>query len=157
MPNNGWDETEGKCVCNLRVAKVGLPAQLLNYLPARIDRKRIAPWKHLQAQRELNAIMIPADFPEPFTVPADGGDLQVTSSVRLKAELEQLNAILKIDETFALSKMSRIDFIDAGEREMAAYENKFATSSDFWPNFTYVLLKKLADKSVESNMPVLFA
>jgi hypothetical protein len=153
----GWDQPTGKCVCNLRVARVGLPSQMQNYLPSKIDRKVLAGWKHLMAQREVNAIVIPVDFPDPFTVAFQGNDILITGSPRLKAELEELNERLRIDETFALAKMSRIDFIDADSKQISMYESKFATFADFWPNLTYVLLKKIADKSVESGLPVLFA
>lgn len=156
---NGWDQAGGECVCNLRVAKMGLTAELKTHLEAAVGKETSAAWKHLASQRDSRAVALPLDFPEPFTVPLGRGsdNVLVTSSVRLAAELAEVNRKLRIEETFALARMSKIDYIDASQRDISVYESKFASMNDFWPKFAYVLLKKLADKSVESKLPVHFA
>jgi len=75
--------------------------------------------------------------------------------VRVRAELGEINDRLHIDETFALKKM--VDYLDATERDIALYESRLGTSEGFWAKFSYVLLKKLMDVSVEKKLPVLFA
>ncbi len=159
VKTNGWDQRGGKCVCNFRIARMGIVAELRTHIEAELGPKKIAGWKQLAFQNESNALAVPLDFPEPFRISArrSADRLHVTSSVRLAKELEQLNEALGIGKTFALGKMSKIDFLDANERDISEYESRFASLDDFWPKFTTVVLKKLADKSVASGLPIHFA
>ena len=154
---DSWDQASGECVSNLRVARMGLSAELHLFLRANTKEGDEANWKHLFAQRERDAIALPIDFPEPFTLSSGPTTLQVTSSFRLRQELEQANTVLKIEKALALVKMSKIDFIDANEKDISVYESRFSTLDGFWPKFAYVLFKKLADKSLETKFPILFA
>jgi hypothetical protein len=93
------------------------------------------------------------DFAEPF----DSGEGMVTSAHRLKVELAEVNRALHIDETFALAKAKKLDYVDATEKDISLYESKFGTIESFWSKFTYVLLKKVADSCVEQKLPAMFA
>lgn len=150
----GWEVRPGTCVSNLRVAKSGLLSEFQAYLresaPAECGK-----WKHLLAQRDRDSWMIPVDFAEPF--PATPFSGSVTSSPRIAAELAEANRVLRIDETFALAKAKKVDYLDATERDISIFESKFGTEENFWGKFTYVLLKKLADTSVEHQYPAMFA
>jgi hypothetical protein len=145
----GWDRTAGACVCNLRVARMGLVKELKNHV------RESGDWPHLQALRDRPCYLVPLDFARPLNVdPGGGGEpLPVASAVRVKAELAALNERFRIDETFAIKKM--VDFLDATERDIEVYERKLGTSEGFWAKFAYVLLKKLADTSAEKGLPAI--
>lgn len=154
----GWDEREGECVCNLRVARMGLVKEFKNYARGAADAGAGSePWPHLFALRDRPCLLIPVEFARPLSVSPGGGEepFPVASSLRARAELEEINARLRIDETFALRKM--VDYLDATERDIAIYESRFGTSEGFWPKFTFVLLRKLCEASAAHRLPVLFA
>ena len=152
----GWDEQEGACVCNLRVAKMGLVRELKTWLAAGLETAP-AEWPHLHALRDRPCMLLPVTFGAPISVEPGGGEetIPVASAVRARAELGEINDRFRIDETFALKKM--VDFLDATERDISLYESRLGTSEGFWAKFSYVLLKKLMDVSVEKKLPVLFA
>jgi hypothetical protein len=152
-----WAREADGCVCNLRVAKMGLVKELKNYLQAAADGRGPETWPHLFALRDRPCMVVPCDFAKPGTVQPAGGEeaFPFSSGVRLQAELGDVNARLRIDETFALKKMP--DFLDATEKEISVYEARMGTQEGFWPRFTFVLLKKLADVGVEKRFPVLMA
>jgi len=50
-----------------------------------------------------------------------------------------------------------VDFMDATDRDIAIYEQRLGSQDGFWPKFSYVLIKKLADASVTKALPVIFA
>ncbi len=156
---NGWEDRPGECVCNLRVARAGLVAELQSYLRDRLTAEEIAPWKHLMTQRDRNAYILPLDFAEPFDLPSKEGPgpTGFTSARLVAADLVEVNKILRIDETFALAKAKKVDYMDATERDISAYESRFGTMEGFWAKFAYVLLKKLAETAVEKKLPVIFA
>jgi hypothetical protein len=70
-------------------------------------------------------------------------------------ELSQINKKFRINETFAIKKM--VDFMDATERDIGIYEQRLGSQDGFWPKFAYVLMKKLADVSVEKKLPAILA
>lgn len=153
----GWGEQAGDCVCNLRVAKMGLVKELKNWLKNGLEEDSAAKWPHLHALRDRPCMLVPVPFAAPLSVDPGGGEepFPVASSVRAQAELSEVNQRFRIDETFALKKM--VDYLDATERDIALYESRLGTSEGFWAKFSYVLLKKVADVSVEKRLPVLFA
>jgi hypothetical protein len=152
----GWDARESACVCNLRVAKMGLVRELKTWLAT---GRETAPreWPHLHALRDRPCMLVPVTFPTPLSIDPGGGEeaIPVASAVRVRAELGEIDDLFRIGETFALKKM--VDYLDATERDIALYESRLGTSEGFWAKFSYVLLKKLVDVSVEKQLPVLFA
>lgn len=153
LGDGAWVERTGECVCNLRVAKLGLVAELQEYLRSNAPEDHVGQWKHLMAQRDRNAYLIPADFDEPFAVEG----VWVTSAPRVAGDLKEVNRLLRIDETFALAKAKKVDYLDATERDISSYESRFGSLEGFWAKFAYVLLKKLADTSLDKGMPAIFA
>jgi hypothetical protein len=153
----GWDAGEGDCVCNLRVARMGLIREFKNYAGLAADGKGAETWPHLFALRDRPCLLVPAEFPRPITVQPAGDEepFPVSSVLKAKEELADVNGRLRIDETFAIRKM--VDYMDATERDIEIYEKRLGTSEGFWAKFAYVLLRKLTDVSSEKRLPVLFA
>ena len=79
----------------------------------------------------------------------------MASAVGVREELAAINKQFRIDDTFAIKKM--VDYMDATERDIAIYEQRLGSQDGFWPKFAYVLIKKLADVSVEKKLPAIFA
>jgi hypothetical protein len=154
---DGWEKQPGDCVCNLRVAKMGLVKEFKSWLRTAVDENPEGLWPHLHALRDRPCMLVPVRFASPLTIEPGGGEEAITagSSVGFQEELADINRRFRIDETFALKKM--VDYLDASDKDIALYESKLGTSEGFWAKFTYVLLKKLADVSVEKKLPVLFA
>ena len=153
----GWDKTPGECVCHLRVAKMGLIKELKTWLKIGLDGAAEANWPHLHMLRDRPCLMVPVPFTRPFSAEAAGGEepIPVASSVSVREELAAINMKFRIDETFAIRKM--VDYLDATERDIAIYEQRLGSQDGFWPKFAYVLIKKLADVSVEKKLPAIFA
>jgi hypothetical protein len=156
-PADAWEDRRGECVCNLRVAKTGLVAELQQFVRESAKPEQWGKWRHLMAQRDHSALLIPVEFAEPIPLPSEGEPGSVTSAPRMAAELAEVNRILKIDETFALAKAKKVDYLDASERDISIYESRFGTVDGFWGKFAYVLLKKLADTAGERGLPAIFA
>ncbi len=153
----GWDERTGSCVCNLRVAKIGLMGEFKSYLRNVVDSEAVRGWPHLMALRDRACYLVPFDFGKPLAVsPGSGEDtVPVLGSGALRRELTEVNERLRIDETFALRKM--VDFLDASERDIQMYESRFGAEEGFWPRFAFVLARKLADVSLERGLPAIVA
>jgi len=147
-----WETRSGQCVCNLRVARTGLLAELQELLRQEVP-DGVEQWAHVMAQKDRASFLLPVAFEEPFGV----GPGSVTSAPRILEELADINRRLRIDEKFALAKAKKMDYIDATEKDISLYESKFGTIEGFWAKFSYVLLRKLADTSRESGLPALFA
>jgi hypothetical protein len=152
---SGWDTPSGECVCNLRVAKMGLIRELKTWVKNAPDGEAPPAWIHLEALRDRPCMMVPAAFDSPLKVDPGSGEepFPVSSSLKLQEELSAINQRFRIDETFALKKM--VDYLDATERDISIYESRYGMSEGFWAKFAYVLLKKLADVSAEKRLPVL--
>lgn len=159
VPGGGWEDRTGSCVCNLRVAKTGLMGEFRNYLRNSLDSEAVKGWPHLMAVRDRACYMIPHDFAKPMAVsPGSGEDtLPVVSAAAVLRELAEVNRRLRIDETFALARKKMVDFLDAAEKDIQMYESRFGAEEGFWPRFAYVLLKKLAEVSVERGLPAIVA
>ncbi|MBI3857076.1 MAG: hypothetical protein HY293_15425 [Planctomycetes bacterium] len=153
----GWDKTSGDCVCHLRVAKMGLVKELKTWLKVGLDGTAEGRWPHLHVLRDRPCLMIPVPFARPFQADPGGGEeqLPVASAPGVREELAAINKKFRIDETFAIKKM--VDYMDATERDISIYEQRLGSQDGFWPRFAYVLLKKLADVSVEKSLPAIFA
>lgn len=151
----GWDRAPGGCACNLKVARMGLIKEFKNLVQGVVDAETLKGWPHYQVVRDRPCYLVPLDFAQPVKVDPGGGEepIPVASAVRVRAELAGINERLRIDETFAIKKM--VDFLDATERDIAVYEKKLGTSDGFWAKFAYVLLRKLADVSVEKKLPAI--
>jgi hypothetical protein len=150
-----WDDRSGDCVCNLRVAKIGLLREFKNYLLDRGGTDAPGRWPHVFALRDRPCLLVPVVFPLPVTVEPGGKEepFPAASSIRARQELKEIDERLRIHETFALKKM--VDYLDATERDISIYESRFGTSEGFWPKFCYVLLKKIVDVSVEKGLPAI--
>jgi len=155
LGDGDWLDLRGECVCNLRVAKIGLVAEFQEYLRTHAPAERLTAWKHLMAQRDRNAYMLPVEFREPFSV--NPSEVSVTSAARMAEELKAVNDLFHIDETFALAKARKVDYLDATERDISSFESRFGSLEGFWAKFAYVLLRKLSETSVEKGMPAIFA
>lgn len=144
-------DQEGTRVCHHSIAR----EHLLDPLKAHTAGKGVHP--HLDGIEEAGSLYLPVDFPEPFRMSRDkaAGDLLVGSSVRLQSELAALNKILRVEQTFAIRKM--VDFFVADEKAIAAYEAKMGAAGDFRIKFGYVILRKLADMSVQHRYPLIFS
>jgi hypothetical protein len=153
----GWEKTPGDCVCHLRVAKMGLVKELKNWLKIGLDGKAEARWPHLHVLRDRPCLMVPVAFARPLSADPGGGDesLPVASAVGVREELAAINKHFRIDDAFAIKKM--VDYMDATERDIAIYEQRLGSQEGFWPKFAYVLMRKLADVSVEKKLPAIFA
>jgi hypothetical protein len=154
---NGWDKTPGDCVSHLRVAKMGLVKELKNWLKIGLDGTAEAKWPHLHVLRDRPCLMVPVPFTRPFSADPGGGEemLPVASAEGVREELAAVNKRFRIDDTFAIRKM--VEYMDATERDIAIYEQRLGSQDGFWPKFAYVLIKKLADVSVEKKLPAIFA
>lgn len=148
---NRWDRVTGECVCNLRVAKMGL----LHGLRTFASRQGADELRHLLRHRDRKSYYLPLDFSEPFVIVSIGEEIPVGSSLRLVAELKRLNEVLNVESSFGMKKM--VDFLDATDRDISTSESRFGDNEGFWVRFGYVFLRKLAEKSVEHRMPIIFA
>ncbi len=81
--------------------------------------------------------------------------MPVSSAPAALRELEEINPRLRVDETFALRRM--VDFLDASERDIQAYESRYGADEGFWPRFAFVLIRKLAGVSAERGLPAILA
>jgi hypothetical protein len=153
----GWEERSGGCVCNLRVARMGLVTELKSYLKGAVDTESLRAWSHLQALRDGGCYIVPHDLARPVAVsPTSGEDtVAVASAVRLLGELDAVDDRLRIKESFALKKM--VDYLDATESDIAAYESRFGTTEGFWAKFAFVLVRKLAEASLKHKLPAILS
>lgn len=150
----GWDTSQGKCIVNLRVEKLGVLEDLRGFV--REDDGGLARrCGHLLNGRERNAYAIPVDFEQPFLLDQDGDRVPVGSSIRLKAELEGIEKTLHVADSLSPDKM--VSFLHASETDISRYESKVLTDPLFWTKFGFVLLSKLVRSSVESGLPITFA
>jgi len=152
---SAWDDRPGACVCNLRVAKIGLLRELKTYVEERSGADAPTRWPHVFALRDRPCLLVPLEFPRPLTADPGGREepFPAASSMNARRELGEINERLRIDETFALKKM--VDYLDATERDISIYESRFGTSEGFWPKFCYVLIKKIVDVSAEKGLPAI--
>jgi len=136
---------------------MGLIKELKNWLKVGLDGQAEARWPHLHVLRDRPCLMVPVPFTRPISADPGGGEeaFPVASATAICEELAAINKKFRIDETFALKKM--VDFMDAKERDISIYEQRLGSQDGFWPKFAYVLIKKLADVSVEKKLPAIFA
>lgn len=151
-----WTSVEGRCVCNLRVARLGLLSDLRRYAARDASPHGEDRFPHLVRHRDRDAYYLPVRFPRPFSVAVEPADpVPVGSAVMLAEEMAELNLRLRVESTFRLKQM--VDFLDATQEHIGMYESKFGTDDLFWVKFGYVILQKLVRKSLEHNVPIIFA
>lgn len=161
----GWDQRDGECVCNLKVDRLGV-LQDLRMFAGELDQKSTTDiyegkvdsrFVHLIRNRDRDAFYLPIDFPEPMLILEHETReyLPVGSAVRLQRELDLLNREIRIEKTFKLKGM--VDFFQAGDEEIRQFDLRFGNDPQFWMKFSFVLLQKLAKKSVECGFPILFS
>jgi hypothetical protein len=153
----GWDRVPGERVCNLKVARMGLVRELKTWLKNATEGASEQRWPHLSVLRDRPCLIVPPEFTQPFQVLPKGAEesVPVASAAGLKRELAEVNAELRIDESFAIRKM--VDFMDAKEAEIAGFEKRCGQQEGFWAKFSYVLLRKLADVSLDNRLPAFLA
>ena len=78
----------------------------------------------------------------------------VGSAPRLLEELSLIDEKLQVEKSAKLTRMP--DFLMADEEQIEDYEYAFGSDDHFWERFTFVLLKKLAERSIEHRMPIIF-
>jgi hypothetical protein len=162
-PGN-WDTVEGECVANIRIDRLAAlhdlrvqAAKIEGSSPQAVaEGKAGSRFAHLIKGRDRFSYYLPVDFPAPFEIElkeGGGGKVPIGSSVRLSAELAELNRALKAEGTFKIANM--VDFLEASAEDMAKYEAHFNIGGAFWAKFGFVILSKLARKSIEHNMPII--
>lgn len=151
-----WDERQGACVCNMRIAKLGVLSDLRHYASQLVGENPDLNLSHVIHHRDRDAYYIPVDFPLPMAVqdPSSRDHIPVGSSLRLLAELDEINTFIQVEKTFKLHKM--VDFLDATGDALGKYQSTFGTDPTFWIKFGFVVLRKLAEKSVEHKLPIIF-
>ncbi len=154
---NGWEKATGDAVCHLKVAKMGLVRELKTWLKIGMDGTAEAKWPHLHALRDRPCLVVPVPFTKPLLADPGGGEepLPVASAPALRDELKDISDKFNVEGSFAIKKM--VDYMDATERDIAIYEQRLGQQEGFWPRFAFVLIKKLADVSVEKKLPAIFA
>jgi hypothetical protein len=160
-----WPEAGGaKPAAHIRLDKTGLLHDLKAYAAGlegtdlkelMVGKSAPTAFPNLLRHREKNSFYWPVDFAEPMWVSTDGTDsVPVGSSAGLLRELEKVNQMLKVEKTFRMTKM--VDYMDAGEHEVAKIETYYDISGKFWLKFGFLVLRKLAEKSLATNLPVIF-
>lgn len=160
-----WDQNKGETVCSFKIDRQGVLHDLREFAAKLEDKSYVSivegnqksSFPHLMQSKERLAFYIPVEFPEPVWVSLDPSTdpIPVGSSVKLEAELESLNEHLRVEETFRLKKM--VDFFAASDKEIAKFESTTGMQGEhFWTKFGYVLIRKLAHKSVEHSLPIAF-
>lgn len=151
-----WASAAGGCVCNLRVARLGLLNDLRKFAAREAGPDGADRFPHLIRHRDRNAYYLPVRFSQPFTLEPEPGDTVPIGSVPVLAEeMAELNRQLRVESTFRLTQM--VDFLDATPADINQYESKHGTAGPFWVKLGYVMLQKLVRKSLESSLPIIFA
>ncbi|NUN50373.1 MAG: hypothetical protein HUU15_16290 [Candidatus Brocadiae bacterium] len=160
-----WPEEGGvKPAAHLMIDRTGVLTDLKKYA-AKLEGTDLAQvmvgktaetrFPNLLRHRERNSYYWPVDFEEPVWVNADGTEpIPVGSSGGLLRELAEINTVLKVEKTFRMQKM--VDFMDADEREIAKIETFMDVSGTFWIKFGFLVIRKLAEKSEKTNLPIIF-
>lgn len=160
-----WPEVKGaKPAAHIRIDRMGVLKDLKHYAAELegSDVNEVMKGKHVPTQfpnllrhREKNSYYWPVDFVEPMWINVDGEEpVPVGSSGGLLKELDKVNSVLKVEKTFRMQKM--VDYMDADEREIAKIETYMDVSGKFWLKFGFLVMRKLAQKSVETNLPIVF-
>lgn len=160
-----WDRHVGQTVCSFKIDRQGVLHDLREFTAKIEDKSYVScsngtqksSFPHLMQSMERFAFYIPVEFPDPIwvTLDADSEPIPVGSALKLEKELESLNEHLKVEETFRLTKM--VDFFAASDRDIAKFESTADMhGGNFWVKFGYVLIRKLAHKSVEHSLPIVF-
>lgn len=153
---DGWSEKTGRCVCHLRVARMGLVSELKRTIKNFYEGDAASKWPHLMALRDGASMAIPQEFARPIEVSLGrrrSDAPAVASARRLQDELESVNERMGMDKMFRI--LRKVDFLDATERDISIYETRFGDEEGFWAKFAYALLRKLAGASLEHRLPVI--
>ncbi len=153
----------GECTCKFMVDRAGMLGEIQEYAIA-LDGsdyegvyrgEEQCRFNHLIEIKDGGGFYLPVYFFFPIWVQAKGlvYPVFIGSAPRLLEELHILNESLKVDETTKLAKMP--DFLMADEEQIEDYEYAFGSEDNFWERFTFVLLKKLAEKSIATGMPII--
>jgi hypothetical protein len=158
-----WPESGGaKPAAHIRIDRIGVLKDLKAYAASlegtdvtEVMKGKGVPtaFPNLLRHREKNSYYWPVDFAEPMWINVDGEEpVPVGSSGGLLKELDKINEMLKVEKTFRMQKM--VDYMDANERDIAKIETHMDVSGKFWLKFGFLVIRKLAQKSVETNLPI---
>ena len=152
-----WDREDGECIANMKVDKMGFLQELRNAVSRKIPSSQMSRVEHFTRVREWNAFFIPIDFALPFDIPGANAKevIPVGSSVRLLQELALIGEVLGAGKKMNVQKMPGFMQMKAEDVEKA--DQKAVHDATFWPVFSFCILKKLADLSVEKNLPIVLA
>lgn len=160
-----WDQKQADPICNLRIDRLGVLQDLRTFAAHQDNQSATEVFEgaaesrflHLIKNRDRTSYYVPVDFAEPLMIhdPDTHEMIPVGSGPRLLRELALLNKTLRVQETFQIKKM--VDFLQATSKDLARYEANFAHDPLFWVKFGFILLDKLARKSAESGLPIVFA
>lgn len=154
---SGWDREEGECACNMKVDKMGLLQDLRSMVGKKMSKSRLPEIRHFAHVREWQSFCVPVDFARPFDVPGlrSRDVIPIGSSVRLQQELQVIGDVLRVGKKLNADKM--VPFLQMKEADVLKAETKAQSDPSFWPVFSFCILKKLADVSVERGLPIVFA
>jgi hypothetical protein len=160
-----WPEEGGtKPAAHMRIDRTGVLTDLKKYAAGlegtdlqqvMVSKQAETRFPNLLRHRERNSYYWPVEFAEPVWVNVDGSEpIPVGSSQGLLRELGEINTVLKVEKTFRMQKMP--DFMDADEREIAKIETFMDVSGKFWMKFGFLVIRKLAERSEKTNLPIIF-
>jgi hypothetical protein len=152
-----WDREDGECIANMKVDKMGFLQELRSAVGRKIPPSQMARVEHFTRVREWNAFFLPVDFAQPFDVPGAIAKevIPVGSSVRLLEELQLIGEILGAGKKMNVEKMP--PFMQMKQEDVEKADQKAVHDPTFWPVFSFCILKKLADLSVQHNLPIVLA
>lgn len=152
-----------ECVCKFMVDRNGMLGELQDYAINldEVDSEAVyrgeeqTRFNHLVEIKDGGGFYLPHYFFFPIWIQTKAlvYPVFVGSAPRLLEELELINAKLEVEKSAKLSRMP--DFLMADEEQIEDYEYAFGSEDNFWERFTFVLVKKLAEKSVETRMPII--
>jgi hypothetical protein len=146
-----WDREDGECAANIKVPKMGFFQELRDALRRKLQTSQQSRVEHFTRVREWNALYIPVDFSLPF----EASGVPIGSAVRLQEELKYIGQLLGLPRHMNAERMP--PFMQMKIEDIAKADEKAASDRYFWPSFSFCILKKLADVSIEKNLPIVFA
>lgn len=112
---------------------------------------------HLATLGGNDALILPVDFETPLAAEVKGRvyPYPVCSAQHLLAEIETCNHVLKVEKSF--QRCSLPAFMHASKYQLAAMERQEGLDSAFWAKFGLLVLRQLLRKSIEVQLPLIFA
>jgi hypothetical protein len=104
-----------------------------------------------------DALILPVDFATPLAAEVKGRvyPYPVCSAQHLLAEIETCNHVLKVEKSF--QRCSLPSFMHASKYQLSAMESQEGLDTAFWAKFGLLVLRQLLRKSIEAQLPLIFA